>query len=178
MGISSIFKRTKPSSSGPQESVVESAAKDGDRPRHIKRRPTTSDGSPDERKQNQHVPSSANNPASRKHGKASAAVVGHPGKARASRVVSESHAYKAGRKYVHPAGIESASEIDDLPTPEKSIDESYGAYYARDSKKNQPSKPAGGQQKRQVESSLFGSHRLTTPPLDTRTPQPKELDPF
>ncbi|KAJ1644807.1 hypothetical protein LPJ64_003555 [Coemansia asiatica] len=180
MGISSIFKRTKPLASTSQQDAFSNIAKDGGRPRHIKRRPTTSDGSSsDERKQHQLATLSANNSASRKHGKSSAIVGGYSGKTKTTRVVSESHAYKTGRKYVHPASIDSVSEVDDLPTPEKSIDESYGAHYTRDNRKNKPSKPAASQQqKRQTDISPFGLHRLTTPPLDTQVSQLKEIDPF
>ncbi|KAJ2600879.1 hypothetical protein GGF39_001555 [Coemansia sp. RSA 1721] len=171
MGISSIFKRTKPVSSTPNQAAFNDAAKDGERPRHIKRRPTTSDGGPKEA-------SSAKHAVPRKHGKPSGAEGGNPGKTKTTRVVSESHVYKTGRKYIHPASIESASEVEDLPTPEKSIDESYGAYYTRDNRKSQPSRSASNQQKKQAENGLYGLHRLTTPPLDTKASQLKELDPF
>ncbi|KAJ2784337.1 hypothetical protein GGI15_002284, partial [Coemansia interrupta] len=178
MGISSMFKRSKPSSVDLAQNGRPDPGKDGQRPRHIKRRPTTSDGSPNEKKP------SGLDPASRKNGRAPTSAPAndvHSGKPKTGRVVSESRAHRSTRKFIQPISLESASDVDDLPTPERSIDENYGTYYSRGSKKTQ-SRPANKtapakSQNKQTDDSLLGLYRLTTPPLDSRAQQ-LDRDPF
>ncbi|KAJ1847025.1 hypothetical protein LPJ73_004364, partial [Coemansia sp. RSA 2703] len=185
MGISSMFKRSKPSSVDLLQDDRPDLGKESQRPRHIKRRPTTSDGSPDEKQhQYQKKTSSGPDPASRKNGRVPAVTATnnvHSGKPKTGRVVSESHTQKSNRKFIQPTSLESASDVDDLPTPERSIDENYGAYNSCGTKKAQlrsasKAAPAKSQNK-QTNDDLLGLYRLTTPPLDSRAQQ-LDLDPF
>ncbi|KAJ1725001.1 hypothetical protein LPJ53_000790 [Coemansia erecta] len=184
-----MFKRSKPSSVDLLQNDRPDPGKDSQRPRHIKRRPTTSDGSYNEKKQHQQQQQqkktpSGPDPAPRKNGRvppAAPANDAHAGKPKAGRVVSESRAHRSSRKFIQPTSLESASDVDDLPTPERSIDENYGSYYSRNSKKGHPRSASKGvpatPQSKKADDSLLGLYRLTTPPLDSRAQQP-ELDPF
>ncbi|KAJ2260199.1 hypothetical protein GGI01_003153 [Coemansia sp. RSA 376] len=143
MGISAIFKRPKATSSSSQVSTDDSI-KDGQRPRHIKRRPTASGN----RSSEDHM-----NP------KAPAPKVSKG----AARIISRTS---------------STSDIGELPTPKSSLNEGPGASRTRSSATKSMAAPIALPARSQADSDMFGLYRLTTPPLDSATPQLREIDPF
>ncbi|KAJ2754720.1 hypothetical protein GGI19_002192 [Coemansia pectinata] len=143
MGISAIFKRPKATSSSSQASTDDSI-KDGQRPRHIKRRPTASGNRSSEDRMNPAAPA----PKVSKG---------------AARIISRTS---------------STSDIGELPTPESSLNEGPGASRTRSSATKSMAAPITLPARSQTDSDMFGLYRLTTPPLDSATPQLREIDPF
>ncbi|KAJ2323892.1 hypothetical protein GGH92_010803, partial [Coemansia sp. RSA 2673] len=142
MGISAIFKRPKATSSS--QVSTDDSIKDGQRPRHIKRRPTASGN----RSSEDHM-----NP------KAPAPKVSKG----AARIISRTS---------------STSDIGELPTPKSSLNEGPGASRTRSSATKSMAAPIALPARSQADSDMFGLYRLTTPPLDSATPQLREIDPF
>ncbi|KAJ2724181.1 hypothetical protein GGI07_002135 [Coemansia sp. Benny D115] len=185
MGISSIFKRSKTSLQASEQSLQDYTAREPQRPRHIKRRPTASSGSNSESGHQQQQQRQQKAADSQRNSKPARSTPGSTG------------TYKPGKKtarvpsFGSSSSSSSSSEDGDLPTPEKSIDETYGSYRSRSNKRAEPpsavrtrfeastsSGSASNPRVKQAENDMFGLFRLTTPPLESAAPQPADLDPF
>ncbi|KAJ1793952.1 hypothetical protein LPJ67_001065 [Coemansia sp. RSA 1938] len=122
------------------------------------------------RNQNVSVPVVDSNAGAKERRKAS---VDHPVRAR-----------KATGRYAPAPDSLSSSDVDLLPTPGNSIDEStYGRHSQKPNGKAkvfQRPPPVNTQRSRQgaLDDSVLGLHSLKTPPLDVPLPRHKELDPF
>ncbi|KAJ2571285.1 hypothetical protein IW140_001740 [Coemansia sp. RSA 1813] len=172
MGISAIFKRSKPTVQA--SDAVPNVTDPRHGARHIKRRTTSSE------------PSAS--------GKGNSRTDSTSKRLQPDLVVNSQ---KVASKNTHsaPSIARTPAKNGVLPTPTDSGDDSPLAYsaaaggnvsrssfviptVAKQSKSVTKPNQAPNAQKPPLDSTIFGLHRLTTPPPDRRSPELRELDPF
>ncbi|KAJ2617995.1 hypothetical protein H4S08_000075 [Coemansia sp. RSA 1365] len=168
MGISAIFKRNKVA--GSSDSVVEVP-----KSRHIKRRQTEPSYSPSK-------------PSAIGRSRSTGSHAMHSVKNIDAESRGTALAQRGTGRYAKPADLSSESSMDELPTPDDSLDEGSTRCHPRDkilSPNGRTTVPASSHYARtsdknsaQVKNDVFGMHSLKAPLHDTWTARHKELDPF